>query len=96
MKPVTYVAAALKIAPSARLKYLPATSDSQSSAMHHRFLRGNYNLPQKQMLNAAFFWLKFSFPLLPSKCSLFFGLFYLENPSTDQLPSSISIEARGN
>lgn len=99
-KLVPSVAAALKIAPPERIKYFLATSDSQTPAMHCRFLRGSYKLPQKRMPNAAFSLLKLSLPFLHPKCSTFLGLFCLENitanPSHEKLPSNTSIDVRGN
>lgn len=94
------VAAALKIAPPARLHHFLATSDCQTPAMLSRFLGGSYKLAQKQMPNAAFSWSKLSLPFLHSKCSTSLQLFYLENitvkPSHEKLPKNTSRDVRGN
>lgn len=94
------VAAALKIAPPARLHHFLATSDCQTPAMLSRFLGGSYKLAQKQMPNAAFSWSKLSLPFLHSKCSTSLELFYLENitvkPSHEKLPKNTSRDVRGN
>lgn len=99
-KPGPSAAAALKIAPPARIQYFLATSDCQTPAMHCRFLRGSLQLPQKQMPKAAFSRLKLSLPFLHSKCSTFLELFYLENitvnPSHEKLPRNTSADVRGN